>query len=212
MCYNKEISIYTYIIGLLSSYLLIKNDKPSLKILGCFFVIVIHMQLIDLFLWTNNKCNNTNLQLSNVGAFLNFIQPIILYLAILYYKKDITNENKKKLNIIILIYIVCLLIYCIDLFPLGCSGVTKLSHPYLQWSWYKEGATILDVIFPIVLILLIYFGLDKPYNLYFSLICIISLILSFIIYKKKKIIGNMWCWFAALIPFGILVTDKYLFH
>ena len=213
MCYNKDISIYTYIIGLVSSYLLLKNDKPSLKILGCFFLIVIHMQLIDFFLWTNNKCNYTNIQISTIGAFLNYIQPIILYLAILYYNKNITNENKKKLNIIILIYIIILLIYCMNLFPLGCSGVTEKSFPYLQWSWYKKNSpNIVGAIFPITLMLLMYFGLDKPYNLYLSLICIISFIVSFIIYKKQKIIGNMWCWSAALMPLGLLVADKFLSH
>ena len=36
MCYNKDISIYTYIIGLVSSYLLLTNDKKTLKILGFF--------------------------------------------------------------------------------------------------------------------------------------------------------------------------------
>jgi len=210
MCYNKEISIYTYIIGLVSSYLLLKNDKPTLKIIGSFFLVVIHMQLIDFFLWSNNKCNNTNIQISTVGAVLNFIQPIVLYLAIIYYNKNITNENKKILNIIILIYIVCLLIYCINLFPLGCSVVTKLSYPYLNWSWFKDKISkLLYIIFPIILILLIYFGLDKPYNLYLSLICIISFIISFIIYKQKKIIGSMWCWFSALMPLGILVVDKF---
>ena len=79
MCYNKEISLYTYIIGLVSSYLLLNNDKPSLKILGCFFLIVIHMQVIDFFLWSNNKCNNLNIKISTVGAFFKFIQPIILF-------------------------------------------------------------------------------------------------------------------------------------
>ena len=216
MCYNKDISIYTYIIGLVSSYLLLKNDKPSLKILGSFFLIVIHMQLIDFFLWTNNKCNNINIQISTIGAVLNFIQPIILYLAIIYYNKDITNENKKKLNIIILLYIVGLLIYCINLFPLGCSSVTEKSFPYLQWSWYYKYIpnyllTIL-IILPISLMLLMYFGLDKPYNLYLSLIIMLSFIISFIIYKKQKAFGNMWCWIAVFIPIVLLVADKFFIH
>lgn len=210
MCYNKEISLYTYIIGLVSSYLLLRNNKPSLKIIGCFFIIIIHMQLIDFFLWSNNKCNNLNKKISNVGAFLNFIQPIILYLAIIYYNKDITNENKKKLNIIISIYIIVLIVYCINLFPLNCSVVTDKSYPYLQWSWYKKSLpNIVGAIFPIILMLLMYYGIDKPYNLYLFLLCIISFIVSFIIYDKNNVTGNMWCWFAVFIPIAILVIDKY---
>ena len=90
MCYNKDISIYTYLIGLVSSYLLIVNDKISLKILGCFFMIVIQMQLIDYFLWTNNTCNSKNIQISTIGAFINFIQPI--------QKKNI-QLNGHKINV-----------------------------------------------------------------------------------------------------------------
>ena len=83
MCYNKDVSIYTYIIGLVSSYLLLTNEKKSLKIIGCFFIVVIQMQLVEYFLWNNIKCNSKNITISNIGALLNFIQPIILYIAIL---------------------------------------------------------------------------------------------------------------------------------
>ena len=49
----NELSIYQHVFN--------PSNKPSLKILGCFFLIVIHMQLIDFFLWINNKCNYTNI-------------------------------------------------------------------------------------------------------------------------------------------------------
>ena len=83
MCYNKDISLYTYIIGLVASYLLIKKQNKTLKILGWFFMVLIQMQLIEYFLWTNNKCNTRNIHLSILGALFNFIQPILLYLAIM---------------------------------------------------------------------------------------------------------------------------------
>ena len=53
------------------------------------------MQLIEYFLWTNNKCNMRNITLSHIGAIvIMFIQPIILYLAILYYNKELYIKNK----------------------------------------------------------------------------------------------------------------------
>jgi hypothetical protein len=210
MCYNKDISIYTYIIGLVSSYLLLRNDKKNLKILGCFFMIVIQMQLVEFFLWSNTKCNITNRTISNIGAFINFIQPIMLYLAIHYYNKDITKENNKIMNITIIIYIVALLLYSINLFPIGCSIVTELSSPYLQWGWfYKKYPYFITIMFPLALVILMYFGLDKPYNLYISLIIMLSFILSYIIYKKQRSFGSLWCWFAVFIPITVLVYDKY---
>ena len=210
MCYNKDISIYTYIIGLVASYLLLRNDKKNLKILGCFFMIIIQMQLVEYFLWTNNKCNSKNRTISNIGALLNLIQPIMLYLAIYYYNKDVTKENNKIMNITIIIYIVALLLYSINLFPIGCSIVTELSSPYLQWGWfYKKYPYFITIMFPLALVILMYFGLDKPYNLYISLIIMLSFILSYIIYRKQRSFGSLWCWFAVFIPITVLVYDKY---
>lgn len=210
MCYNKDISIYTYILGLVSSYLLLTNENKSLKILGCFFIIVIQMQLVEYFLWSNNSCNSKNIQLSHIGAFINFIQPIILYLAIMYYNKDLTKKTTKIIHGTIILYIIALIIFIIRLLPLGCSTMTNNSAPYLQWSWmYEKNTTYILSLFPVIIMLLLYFGLDKPYNLYLSFICIISFILSFIIYRKQRAFGNIWCWFAVFIPICILVYDTY---
>ena len=211
MCYNKDISIYTYILGLISSYLLIINDKPTLKILGVFFIVSIHMQLIEFYLWTNNTCNNKNIQISIIGAIVNFIQPIILYLSILYFNKTIEKNNKTKLHIIILVYIIILIIYIMRILPIGCSTMNEYSKPYLEWSWmYEKHTSYIGMYFPIAIMLLLYIGLDKPYNIYLSLLCIISFILSYIIYRKQRAFGNIWCWFTVFIPICILLYDKFI--
>ena len=211
MCYNKDISIYTYLIGLIASYFLLTNDKKSLKILGCFFIVIIQMQLVEYFLWTNNKCNSKNITITHIGAFLNLIQPIILYLAILYYNKDITNETKTIINIAIFLYLLSLLLYSLNLFPIGCSSVTSISTPYLQWGWmYKKYPNFITIMFPITLMLLMYFGLDKPYNLFVSILLTLSFIISFIIYRKQRAFAAIWCWFAVFIPIGVLLFDRYL--
>jgi hypothetical protein len=210
MCYNKNISIYTYIIGVTSCILLLRNDNPSLQIIGFFFFIAIQMQLIDYFLWSNNKCNSVNINISNVGSMINFIQPIMLYLAIIYFNKNIEKHKKTKISIVIFLYVLSLALYSLNLFPLGCSGVTKSSYPYLQWSWhYKKYPNFICAMFPISLTLLFYYGLDKPYNVYVALISIISFVISFIIYNEKKAFGNIWCWFSAFIPLCFILYDKY---
>lgn len=213
MCYNKDISIYTYIIGLISSYLLLINDKISLKILGCFFMITIQMQLVEYFLWSNNKCNSKNITISNIGAFLNFIQPIILYLAILYFNKNINKDNKQNINIVLFVYIIALIIFIIRILPIGCSIMNDYSAPYLQWSWmYEKNPSYVFTLFPIAIMLLLYFGLDKPYNIYLSLLCIVSFILSFIIYKKQRAFGNIWCWIAVFVPLSVVIYDKFFIN
>jgi hypothetical protein len=212
MCYNKDISIYTYILGLVSSYLLLINDKKNLKILGCFFMIVIQMQLVEYFLWINNTCNTKNIELSEIGALVNYFQPIVLYGAIIYYNKNIKNKNKNIITTIIFIYIISFFIYSLNIFNIGCTVVTPISSPYLEWSWlYTINDYLLYPMFPISLIILIYFGLDIPYNLYLTLIGILSFMISFIIYNKQRAFGTIWCWFVAFIPSCILLYDRYIY-
>lgn len=210
MCYNKDISLYTYLIGLVASYLLLQKKDKDLKILGCFFMFIIHMQLIEYFLWANDKCNMRNITLSYIGTIVNFIQPIILYLAILYYNKELYIKNKQILDSIIIIYIIGLIIYSITLFPLGCTSITPISSPYLQWSWFfRKNSVIIALLFPIAITLLLYYGLSSSYNLYFSLVCIISFIISYIIYNKQRAYTNLWCWFAVFIPIVLLLIDTF---
>ena len=210
MCYNKDISLYTYLIGLVASFLLIQKKDKDLKILGCFFLFVIHMQLIEYFLWTNNKCNMRNINLSHIGTIVNFIQPIILYLAIVYYNKELYLKNKKIVDTILIIYIISTIIHFINLIPISCTNVTKISSPYLQWSWFfKKNSVIIALLFPIAFTILLYYGLTSPYNLYLSLVCIISFIISYIIYNKQRAYTNLWCWFAVFIPIGLLLIDTF---
>lgn len=227
MCYNKDVSIYTYILGLVSSYFLLINDKKSLKILGCFFMVTIQMQLVEYYLWNNNKCNDKNITISNIGAIANFIQPLALYLAIRYFTKDDGNDDRKdkgnndgndarndgnirNIDIVIIIYIIVLIIFTIRILPLGCSIKTPQSSPYLQWSWmYEKYPSYIFTYFPISIMLLLYFGLDKPYNIYLSTFCMISFLLSFIIYRQNRAFGNIWCWFTVFIPICVLIYDKY---
>jgi len=208
MCYNKEILIITYFIGLSSSLLLITNKKVALKISGVFFLIVIQIQLMEYLFWKNNSCNLFNIELSNIGSVLNHIQPILLYLAILYFNKTLDEKKKNILNLVIGLYIIGLLTYSNQIYPLNCTIVTPESYPYLQWSWfYKKYATIFYLLFPITMLILFYIGIPEPYNLYLFVLCLGSLVGSYLIYNNKRASGNIWCWIAAFVPILLVITD-----
>ena len=63
--------------------------------------------------------------------------------------------------------------------PIGFTIMTEDSKPYLEWSWiYEKQTSYAGAVFPLSIILLLYVGLNKPYNSYLSLICLISFILG----------------------------------
>ena len=54
MCFNKDVSILSYLIGFTGCILLYYRDY---KIEGLFYLFIIQMQLIEYLLWLNNSCN-----------------------------------------------------------------------------------------------------------------------------------------------------------
>jgi hypothetical protein len=73
MCYNKEVSITTYIIGIIGCINLYFN--LNLKIEAILLAYVIQMQLIEYYIWDNISCNETNIITSKIKrtkALLNF--------------------------------------------------------------------------------------------------------------------------------------------
>jgi len=211
MCYDKQTSITTYSIGTISSLLLLNSTNVSYKIAGVFFLFVSQMQMIEYLLWNDYTCNKFNINISNFGSVLNHAQPIILYLALRYYNKNLNDFQKNILNLIISIYIISLILYSRNVYPLDCTTITNDNPPHLYWTWNEKKNNIkFYMIFLSSLILLSYFGFPKSYNVYMALICLGTYIYSFIKYKDTKVVGAMWCWIAAIVPLGILIIDNMI--
>lgn len=206
-CYNKEVSLLTYIIGSVSSIYLILTNNKSYKITGSFFLLVSQMQLIEYLLWKSYaNCDDYNKKVSNIGSILNNIQPIIFYLFVRYFNKNSDLKNKTLLNVLIGIYLLCVITYSRDVYPVECTTLDEYNHLYWKWN-YKECKRIFYVIFVSILVLLNYYGLEKPYNILFASIFLGTYLLSLYKYGNTKAIGAMWCWYSALVPAIIMFYD-----
>ena len=202
MCFNPEVSIITYIVGVLGCLYLMKQDYTSESI---FFLWVIHMQLIEFFLWKNQPCNNNNKIIGKIGMIVNNMEPIILWLAIIYFsRKRLPNWMH---FIMILFLLTTLYISYKSYIKDHCTIVTPESSPHLDWLWNNKGDynVLYYLFFLIVCILLSIYGLTFGYHA--ALIFFISFIVSLIIYRKSKSVGAMWCFFAAFVP--LLIPTIY---
>lgn len=208
MCYNKTTSITTYVIGSLASlYLIFKKDVMEYKIIGAFFLYVIQMQMIEYLLWVHRvKCDKYNINISTIGSILNNLQPIVLYLLIRYFNKNISEENKKFIDILISVYIVNLLLYSSNIYPMECTTLDNSNHLYWKWN-HKHNAFLFYIIFVLVLVLLNYFGFVYPFNIFFAIIFLGSFLISKYMYKDTKAVGAIWCWYAALAPVFIFLFN-----
>lgn len=192
MCYNEQISLTTYIIGLIGSLWLTTTNRP----LGLFYLSVIQMQLIDYIAFRNLTCSSTNKTATRAGILINHLEPIVLYAALLATGAQLPSF----VHFTVVMYIMAASWYVSKaLSKVTCTKVSCQSEPYLFWEWNDlPGKSIVYGLFLLVLVLLSVYGLKSTTH---TVIVLASFTLSHVMYGGKRATGAMWCWFAAFIPF-----------
>lgn len=215
MCFNAEVSLLTYVVGLVGCSILFLDKNINYKPEALFLFWVVQMQLIEFVLWKNqpsgqllgiNSCNTINRYTSKIGLLINNSEPLILWIAIILF-------SKKKLPVwlhgIMLLYMSSSVLYNYNIDD-SCTTTTVESLPHLKWKWNNGSYSfIFYTFFLLCCILLSIYGLEHGYHLAF--VFLISFILSYSIYKKTHAIGAMWCFFAAFAPFLLPLIYKIKF-
>ncbi len=223
MCYDAKSSIRSYIIGNISSLILLFfTDNNELKAIGLVFLFIIHIQLLEYFIWNDQACKGLNLFSTYLINILLSFHVLIIPLSV--YLFNITSYfSDSTLNAIILFQIVyfLIMIFIKTFFMIyKCTRPNK-NNDGLEWDYrLNTNNKILSFIY-ILVHSFIYLLLAATFYLFhyniFGLITSIGLFITFFYnrIKHNKIFGSFesnWCFVSAYIPL-ILVTyyfiDKY---
>jgi hypothetical protein len=198
MCYSAEISIISYIVGIYGCYLLYKNKIYAESL---FYTMVIQMQLIEFFLHIINTCNNWNILITNIGIIINHIEPLMLYYGIIFYNK---KKFDFKMHLLIDLYLIVASSYStIAILSNNCTLKDYELSNHLIWKWNElNGSILMYILFIIVLSKLSTNGLDD--GKFHSWQCIISYLISLIIYGRDHFAGSFWCFIAIIGPYIVL--------
>ena len=209
MCYTAQTSLHAFLFGVISSVILIMKSNSlkmssltsdDIKIIGIFFLFVSLMQIYDYIFWSfpNSRLNEIT---TKVACLTNHLQPLVLFLLLLYFKKSM-----KWSYLIIGIYIILVGCYTVVNFhKLRYTTVSPRSDPSLDWTWnHWKFSSIIYTMFLITLVTLGMEGFSFPFNISFVLLAIFTFWFSFYKYRIKVSTGRFWCYFSALIPVGIL--------
>lgn len=196
MCFSKEVSLVTLILGLFTSYLCYSVNTPEYKIIGLFFAFVILMQGVDYLLWTHQQCDDLNKNISTVGMLLNHLQPVVLFIL-----KNIYLKTSKVEVFVLVVYLLFIIPYSLQFIKdKKCTEKSKNNH--LLWKWNElNNAEITYIVFLFTLVIL------GTFNKSFSLIIFLSFFISYFIYNNETV-GNMWCFFAVFAPLFFYILAK----
>lgn len=219
MCYSKEVSRDSYIINIITCYILYyyHSNNSTYKIFALFFAFVGLMQLFDWIFWEHQDMSSDNDKKINfiftkIAMFANHLQPIVLaYLIYHYYGK------LKDVSLVILIlYIIFIIPYTINAYnQIDYTLQQKINvidlkepKPSLYWQWNSKYNSF--IVYALFLIALSIFSLENfsyPMNIIFAFINVFTFFLSDYYYKGHST-GRFWCKNASLVPLLILILGE----
>jgi hypothetical protein len=205
MCFSPLASLSTFLIGIIGAILCLTLGTPTDKLVGLFFGFVSSMQGIEFALWENQTCNDMNKIISVLGMVLNHLQPIVLSILILLLNPNLSTMTKQIIILSTIIYAIVITAYSLqfisnDKSDDGCTIKNEYNH--LEWDWNgMKNRTFVYMLFLFMLVFLFYVGTpDKKSGIILSAISLISYLISYFIYKDKKVVGSLWCLFASFTP------------
>lgn len=211
MCYSRNLSLTSFIFGIMSSVLLLKYGNEESKntnlAIASFFIFVSIMQFIEYLLWSDINCvNGLNKFGSIIGPLFNQLQPVMLLIFASMYVKSlnlIPNNLLITVNLTYLIYMAYKYINFIDDSNNLCTGINSEGH--LSWKWMN------DFNYKYYHLLLLINLINYYNNINFigsNIITYILFIISY--YKFNKNVGEIWCLMVTGAPLFNLFLQKIL--
>ena len=194
MCWSAEISLNTFIFGVVCAIIVY-----ALNVIPLYVIIIImsftSMQLLEYFAWTYIDDKKINKILSYIGLFLIFIQLFLI---------NYLSPNKKNSRILLTAFFIILAVVIIIQFKNITFKMTKGENGHLVWHWLD-----LHIIWIIIGILfyLIPTYLTKSKNYLPFYFMLTTVIVSLYYYYKYKTWGTMWCYFSNIMWIFLIIKS-----
>jgi hypothetical protein len=203
MCWNKDVSLNTFLFSIFTLFLIIYNNtftKYKINEINNIFAYIfllsfILMQLIEYFLWQNLNDKFYNKLLSFFAASLIFIQPIASTLII---------KNLSERNFILFLYLLFGIPFALIKILNTKFSTSIANNGHLKWDWIDSGNKYI-YIFYLFYFFFLFYPLIRE-KLYFSfLIAFILLLISIYSYYRDGTADSMWCWSVNTIMLYFLI-------
>ena len=212
MCFNYKVSLFTCLLGITFSFMLIKygNVKYSMEntVSGIFLIFISLIQFMDFLFWIDIKnVYGINKITTIVGPILNICQPTILYIIkYLYYRPNIVSLQNYNLPIFILniLYFIYFIVVYIR-FLSNEKLITSTKNNHLKWPWIQYSNPYYY---------LVLFGINIFYLFQFKYAFVFFIITYFFLFISLKYFsynaGELWCFFGSFIPLIMYCLSFYI--
>lgn len=203
MCWNKQVSLITFIVAICGVYYLWKRNGPNDRWMAIFAGTISAIQLAEYFMWSDPTCGNMNAYASMFALLVLAAEPLMNMLGGLYFEK---TSNKKMLTVLLGLYAVFILYLGKVYFdkndkklcgqsPCGTGeNILGGNGCNLKWHFMENFDKILGAIW--VLFLLVPFLAMEPNLNGITLFGLGFLSMGIAAMYNKTALGSLWCWFS----------------
>ena len=189
MCWNSQVSLLTFIIGVVVTYTLFKRNKPYDKVIGVFILFYSFIQFCEFLMWKSLEGEKYGFKSpEELNLFATKMAYINLYAhsAVVGYMLYLATKKS---------------IYLLGTLPLlyglvNFQKIDKISKPiegskgHLHWNFD-------DTFYIVISLLVFYFLYSIPSLRPMALFLLVLYIVSFT--TRGKGTASYWCWFSVLL-------------
>ncbi len=191
MCWNAEVSLQSFLIGITAVFIAYQKGLSFPTTLFC--LTIVFMQLIEYFVWSNEGNERANFRYSILAAMLLWLQPVA----------SIFTLQPSLMPTVMGSYLgLSFLGSLLKTEPLEETyKMYKGDNGHLVWNWLKKDwqtSVSLLVYFIFLLGPLLY---RKEWTL--LLLALTTLAGSLYSFYESNTWGSMWCWFVNYIVVGV---------
>ena len=226
MCYNKEVSIFIFIISMSVVYNFFNNynqTKDTNEVLsnnyyygGLIILFLSLMQFVEFLLHWKIEKGSLISNINNIN-YLVGITVLLQFIMTEYYLYSTNVFPKEACVVDIIFYLIILYTFYNYILPYNnkskntytCSnffGGCRLSWEIFDYKYFPyQLLFLLYIIYTIYNFISLYHIFKLEWSLIFLIISLFTFLIPFVLYKKTS--GSAWCFFVVLITIIVVASD-----
>ena len=217
MCWNKQVSLVTFIFAIIGIIYLWKRNAPNDRWIAVFAGTIALIQLAEFFMWSDLTCGKINKYASIFALLVLAAEPLMNMVGGIYFSNTPNKRILKYMLIAYLIFITFTYITQLHNKPRFLCGASMCgSSPNkpnaflndkscnLKWFFMEGISAKLGIIWILFLLLPFLMMTPRFQGLIIFALGFFTLGLASVV--NNAAIGSVWCWFSiGLILYKILV-------
>lgn len=188
MCFSEPVSWATFVVSMLGSARGLASGDPATQALCLTLGVVGTMQLYEALLWQNPR----NIHAARAAIVTNHVQPLVFFAATAW-----AFGNSTLSAAALAAYVAVAAPYVVS--ALRDPEPVHVTTCGLEWRWnWMPRAPLVYALFMASAC-----ATALPYGPGVVFAILASYVASHMVYADCKMIGSMWCFFAAFFPWFV---------